>query len=105
MTQTNELTKAAINLFTMKGYKVWRQNNAAVWDEKHKAYRKGSVMKGVSDIIGYSPTGQFVACEIKTGKDKLSPYQTNFLKEVAHAGGAAYVIHNIDELVQLQNKL
>lgn len=103
---TNALTKSVVQLFNSKGYFVWRQNNGAVWDEKNKIYRKGSVMKGVPDVIGFhKKTSRFTCIEIKTGNDKLSPYQNEFLKEVVAAGGLAFVVHSVDELLQLQNQI
>lgn len=101
---TNALTKAVIDLFTLKGYKVWRQNTAGIYDEKKGVYRSGSATKGISDVIGFhKQTGKFVAIEIKTGKDKLSSFQQNFLNDVAQSGADAYVIHNSIELENLKN--
>jgi len=96
----NQLTKAALKYFNAKGYECWRQNNAAVYDAKRNSFRANSVKKGVSDIIGYHRrTGQFLAVEIKIGKDKLSTEQEMFLKSVERSGGLAMVVKNVDDLV------
>ena len=43
-------------------------------------------MKGVTDILGVLPGGQFLALEVKTAKGKLTPAQADFQQLVA--GGA-----------------
>jgi hypothetical protein len=98
-TSANSLTKHAMKVLTLKGFKVWRQNNAAVYDEKKKVYRANSSTPGISDILGFHlKTGQFLACEIKAGRDKLSTEQKIFLEEVAAAGGIALIIRSADDL-------
>ena len=57
---------------------------------------------GISDIIGFHKrTGQFIACEIKVGKDKLSAEQILFLERVKRAGGVAMEVRGIDQLENL----
>ena len=97
----NALTKHALKILDLSGYHVWRQNNGAVYDEKKKCFRKNSSTHGISDIIGFNrKTGQFIACEIKVGKDKLSPEQEVFLNSVKRSGGIALVAKSIDDLEQ-----
>ena len=55
-------------------------------------------MRGVSDIIGCSPTGRFLAAEAKVGKNKPTPDQELFLASVRDAGGSAVVFWNLDDL-------
>lgn len=85
-----ELTKAtirasAIKELTWRGHDVWIQNNIAV------RKRKFIGRLGVSDVIGITKDGRWVACEIKTLGDRLSPDQIDFLNDVKTAGGLAYV--------------
>jgi hypothetical protein len=95
----NALTKAAIHYFSAKGFECWRQNSAGLYDPTKKVFRSNSTKKGISDIIGFHKhTSQFLACEIKIGKDKLRPEQTEFLRQVEKAGGVALVIHSVDDL-------
>jgi len=95
----NRLTKEALRIFDMCGYEVWRQNNAAVYDEKKQVFRKNSAKRGVSDIIGYHrKTGVFIAVEIKVGKDKLSHEQTLFLRGIIRSGGVGLVIKRYEDL-------
>ena len=99
ITHTAELTNYALKAFRLMGYHCWRQNNAAVFDPKIKSFRRNSSEKGVSDILGFhKTTGKFLACEIKVGKDTLSPEQTMFLGKVKSAGGLALVVRHGDDL-------
>lgn len=97
---TAALTSHAIWALSMKGYDAWRNNSVGIWDPQKQVFRKNKSAKlGVSDVIGFHRrTGQFVACEIKNGKDRLSDDQEYFLEEVQRAGGLAMVIRSIDDI-------
>lgn len=98
----NALTKQALKVLDLCGFHVWRQNNAAVYDPTKKVFRRNSSTPGISDIIGFhKKTGQFIAVEIKVGKDKLSPYQERFLADVIKAGGVGKVVKTLDCLDEL----
>lgn len=102
----NALTKHALRVLDLKGWDVWRQNNAAVYDEKRKCYRKGSATPGISDILGFhKKTGQFLACEIKVGMDQLSDDQRLFLERVNRAGGIGIECRQIEDLDQVPGGL
>jgi Holliday junction resolvase len=76
----------------MSGFRVWRQNNNAVFDPKIKRFRKNSATKGIPDVIGYQKhTARFIAVEVKAGKDTLSPEQIEFLQNLERFGGIAIV--------------
>lgn len=85
-----DLTKAqirasAIKELTWRGYNVWIHNNLAV------RKRKFIGRLGVSDVIGITKDGRWVACEVKTVNDKLSDDQIKFLNDIKTAGGIAYL--------------
>lgn len=86
--QANALTKAALQLLQLRGFEMWRQNNAAVYDASFGGYRANSTKRGISDTLGFHrETGRIAAVEIKWGKDKLSDEQAAFLAGVIAAGG------------------
>lgn len=96
-----ELTKAtirasAIKELTWRGYTVWIHNNLAV------RKRKFIGRLGVSDVIGITKDGRWVACEIKTLGDRLSPDQIIFLNDVKKAGGEAYLAVQEGSIVVLK---
>lgn len=97
----NALTKHTLRVLDLKGFHCWRQNNAGVYDPTLKVFRANSSTAGISDVIGFNrKSGQFIAAEIKAGKDKLSKEQGMFLNSVERSGGVALVIRSIDDLEQ-----
>jgi len=105
MTATNQITKNLLLVLNSIGFYAWRQNNAAVYDAKFGGFRSNSAKKGISDVIGFHKhSGKFIACEIKTGKDKLSVHQTEFLNQVERSGGYSFVVKTIED-VQIIAKL
>jgi hypothetical protein len=102
ITNANELTQYALKVLRLAGFYVWRQNNGGVFDQKLGRYRANSATKGISDIMGFHKrSGIIIACEIKTGKDRLSAEQVDFLAAVEAAGGVALVVRHADELKHL----
>jgi hypothetical protein len=97
----NQTTKAVIALLSGIGYIVWRNNTTGIWDAKKQVFRKHHGRVGIPDVIGYQKkTGRFIAVEIKAGKDKLSPEQDFFIKEVNRFGGIAMVVRSVDDLLE-----
>lgn len=97
---TKDLTKStirasAIKELTWRGYDVWIQNNIAV------RKRKFIGRLGVSDIIGITKDGRWVACEVKTAGDRLSDDQITFLNDIKTAGGIAYLAVDDNGRVEL----
>lgn len=102
-TSTNDLTKATIKMLLLIGFNVWRNNNGAVYDPTRRAFRSNSSTPGISDIIGYRRnSGQFIAVEIKNGKDVMSDAQTLFLNALNNNGGIGLVVRNIDDVENLK---
>lgn len=98
----NALTQQTLRILDLKGFHVWRQNTAAIYDPVKKVFRKGSANKGISDILGFHRlTGLIVAAEIKKGRDKLSKEQTAFLEAVKASGGIALVIRTTADIETL----
>ena len=99
ITNANQLAAYAVKVFQHAGWVAWRQNNVAVCDKGQ--FRRFAGLKGVSDVIGFhKDTGRFLACEIKVGKDRLSPDQEQFLQSVNRAGGLGLVVRHADDLKQ-----
>ena len=53
--------------------------------------------KGVSDILGLTPGGQFVAIEVKSKKGKPSLEQTMFLNKIVQMGGIAMIVRSVED--------
>jgi hypothetical protein len=82
--------------------KIWNlvQSGKVTTAELKKAlqssYRKTHERLGVSDVIGFTKHGVFIAVEIKAKGDQLDKdggyNQENFLKEVGTKGGIAFIV-------------
>lgn len=103
----NQATRQILDYLNMSGFYAWRQNNAAVYDEKKGVHRAGHTENGVADIIGiHKATGKMIAIEVKVGKDKLSPDQIRFLDQIRSAGGLACAASCAGDVVEyLENNL
>lgn len=95
------------------GCKVWRQNVGVGWTGDASRLTDGSVLirnprplhaglcRGSSDIIGLTPTGQFLAIEVKSKHGRVTPEQENFISRVGQQGGVAGVCRSVDDALRL----
>jgi len=130
VSRANQLTINVIRLCNSQGCTVWRNNVVGIFDATkatnriwslvqsirvttkeirqtlQSCYLTASDRKGASDILGYTPTGRFIAIEIKAKGDKLDKdggyNQENFLKEVGQKGGLAFLVCEEPEKVKLR---
>lgn len=65
----------------------------------------GFSIKGVSDIIGILPGGQFIAIEVKSLEGRLSEHQKIFLNKVEEMGGKAFVINDESQIKEVLDEL
>lgn len=104
-TDTNTLTQLCLTFLKLRGFLAWRQNNGAVFDPVRQAFRSNSSTKGIADILAIEQGGRFWAIEIKTGKDKQSPEQIQFGKDVTKKGGVYLVVKELDDLIKFIENL
>ena len=96
MSKANELTTAILDHLYRNGAFGWRSESAGVFDQRLGLYRT-SPKRGVSDILAMlPPNGRLLACEVKVGKDRLSPEQTGFLANIKHYGGLTFVAKDFE---------
>lgn len=94
MSLANELTNQIIDYIYRNNGFAWRSSSTGVFDSKIKQYRTAP-KKGVADVLGLHK-GKFLAIEVKIGKDRLSPEQEGFLKNVRYYGGFSFVAKDIE---------
>jgi VRR-NUC domain len=82
------------------GCMVWRNNTGTLLDRNGRPVAFG-LHKGSSDLIGMTPTGQFLAIEVKTPTGRVSPDQTNFIRAVIAQGGRAGIARSAVEAVAI----
>jgi len=95
----NELKSACMQALEVLGYLPLNFFAGGGINIKGKYFPRKNT-KGVSDIVACSPTGLFIACEIKVGYDKPSEMQQNFLQNVAEKGGYAFIVYDLDEFLK-----
>ena len=103
MSAANELTNKVIDYIYRQGGYAWRASSVGVYDTKLQTFRTAA-KKGVSDVLACYK-GRLVAIEIKIGKDKLSPEQVGFTRNIIHAGGEAFVAVDFDSFLSSWKKL
>jgi len=91
----NKLTQWAIDVLSADGSQVWRHNNLAVKG------RKFTGRKGVPDIIGFNKDGISIYCEVKSGKDKLSEDQSEFMVNATSMGCKTWIATDKDNQYQI----
>ena len=99
-----ELVKDCITRLTKAGCFVWKQNQGGMKVEGKGQGRfiKFAHVEGISDIIGMTPTGRFLAVECKMVGNKPTKKQQDFLEAVADSGGLAVVAYSADALMELK---
>lgn len=92
-TTTNATTQAIILILTINGFKAWRTNNGAIYNQKTKGFQKSKTrLLGVPDILAFHKrTGLFCCVEVKTGRDVLSESQKLFINDAKASGAIAIV--------------
>jgi len=98
-----DIQKQILNYCSHQKYiEVWRNNTTGIWDQKKGRYRLNRskhARKGISDILGVTNTGRFLAIEVKSKYGKLTEHQNEFLQMVANMGGIAIVARSLEDVV------
>lgn len=64
----------------------------------YNAYPVKTGPPGISDLIGWTKTGQFLAVECKTPTGRVTPEQQNFIDAVCLSGGVGLVARSAQDL-------
>lgn len=102
-----QLQKLIRDWINLSGGFVWRNNSGqfSITDKSGKLRYFKAGIKGGSDLVGVWKNGQFLAVEVKVGKNKPSYYQIRFLEEITRRGGIGFVAYSLDEvIIMLENR-
>lgn len=92
-----QVVNACIKWLFAHGCYVWRQNVGAFKpDGSNRFIRFG--MAGLADILGVTPSGRFIACECKVGKNKQQNAQIEFQRRVEEKNGIYVLAYSVDDL-------
>jgi hypothetical protein len=81
---------------------AWRQNVMPFTKGGH-FYRSSSI-NGLPDILGVTPTGRFLAIEVKDIKGKQSLSQEVFQKHVEEHGGLYILARSVEDVQIVLNQ-
>lgn len=112
MNQETKLQRRIMLALSSAGCLVFRNETAGAWMGRVIHNDQGSVtlaastfMKfglcaGSSDIIGLTPSGKFLAVEVKTKTGVISKQQQQFIDAVNNQGGVAFVARTVDDALK-----
>lgn len=82
------------------GIRLFR-NNVGMLEDRNGQKVKYGLCKGSSDLIGWAtPSGKFVAVEVKTPIGRATPEQQAFIDAVNKAGGIAFIARSSQEALE-----
>lgn len=82
----------------IKKYLVVKYPSIGTWVQARQQYIPIG-KRGVSDLLVCSPTGQFIAIEVKIKPNKPSDEQLEFIKEVKKRKGIGLVVYSLDDVI------
>lgn len=101
---TNSLTKAIIAWFESNGHFASRRNTQGTWNARLGKFIKSGSTKGAEDIDG-TIKGRNIKIEVKFGRDKVSPDQTKYRKNIEKAGGIYMIVKTFDNFLEQINRI
>lgn len=81
------------------GCLIFRNNTGAVKDGDR--FIRYGLCKGSSDIIGLTPSGQFLAVEVKNRTGKPTKEQLAFIDAINEQGGIAGIARSVEDALLL----
>jgi len=95
-----DIQSAIIEYLRLKRYVVFKHHAVgfAVRDGKVAPFKYGD--RGISDIIACSPTGVFVAIEVKTARGEASDDQIAFIRSVLRNKGIGFIARSLDDVME-----
>lgn len=95
----SEIQKSIMDYLRLKKCLVFKHRNVGIYKQATKQYiplPAGEV--GISDIIGCTKDGIFIAIEVKRPGGKPSPQQMDFLQRVRSNNGIAILAYSLDDV-------
>ena len=94
-----ELLASCIQYLKLKRIFHYRQNTGALVDKERGKFLRYGVVGG-TDIVAVIK-GKYIGIECKVGKNKQSPGQIEFEKNLVEAGGIYLIIRDVQTLAEL----
>ena len=102
MLKEKEIKRQITDYLRLKGWKVYRLNNAGIYNPKSKSFFfRGE--KGLADLLALKAGFPCWFIETKSLKGKVSKEQKEFQKLVLSSyNGWANVIHSLEEVMEIE---
>ena len=98
----SDIQKTILDYLRIKKCLVFKHRNVGIYKQSTGKYIPLSFgEKGISDIIGLTDKGQFLAIEVKMPKKKPSKEQLDFIERVKEKGGIALWTDNLDDVMKI----
>ena len=96
----SEIQKAILDYLKLKKHLVFKHRNVGIFKQDTGKYIPlAAGEKGISDILGCTTQGKFLAVEVKMPGKKPSPEQIEFLDKVNKCGGIGFVAYSLDDVI------
>lgn len=97
----SQIQKTIMDYLRLNGCLVFKHRNVGIYKKSTGSYIPLSFgEKGISDIIGLTPNGRFLAIEVKMPKKKPSNEQLEFIDKVNEKGGLAFWTDSLDNVIE-----
>jgi penicillin-binding protein-related factor A (putative recombinase) len=97
----SDIQKSILDYLKLKKYLVFKHRNVGIFKQDTGRYIPlAAGEKGISDILGCTHQGKFLAIEVKMPKKKPSPEQLEFLDKVNLRGGIGFVAYSLDDVIK-----
>jgi len=90
-----------------RGIFCWRSNNIPIFSQKQNCFRKlpKFTPRGVADITGILPNGQFFCVEVKSEKGKQSEFQKIFQEKIEATKGIYILAKSFEEVDKIISEM
>jgi hypothetical protein len=96
-----DIQKSILEYLRIKKYVPFKHNSTQFGIRNGQRFAFANGEKGISDIIACSPTGGFVAIEVKKPGGKASPEQLDFIERIKATGAIALVAYSLEDVLDV----
>lgn len=99
----SDILRAILKWLEYKRIMAWRNNTTGIYDPSKGVFRNNSSRRGVPDIIGVLPNGQFLGIEVKSKSGTVSSHQELFIREALDNNALVFVARCLDDVIERLN--
>lgn len=96
----SDIQKGILDYLKLKKHLVFKHRNVGIFKQNTGKYIPlAAGEKGISDILGCTPQGKFLAIEVKQPKGRPTPDQLAFIERVNTLGGIGFIAYSLDDVI------